>query len=236
LFLKQKKFNFYLFLDKIGDASYLKKAYLYKKIMSRYTGPRLRIIRRLGKLPGLTTKSTNRNSLPGQHAILQKQKKYSQYAIRLQEKQKLRYNYGINEKQLIKYVRVAKKLKGSTGEILLQLLEMRLDNIIFRLGLAPTIVAARQYISHGHFLVNNKKINIPSYQCKINDIISISIKKKSKNLIQNNLNVQNSVVLPSHLNFDKDNFSAKVLGLSNRQSINLDLNELLIIEYYSRKV
>lgn len=204
--------------------------------MSRYTGPRIRIIRRLGKLPGLTTKSTTRISLPGQHSILQKQKKYSQYGIRLQEKQKLRYNYGINEKQLIKYVRVAKKIKGSTGEILLQLLEMRLDNIIFRLGLAPTIVAARQYITHGHFLVNNKKINIPSYQCKINDVISIAIKQKSKTLIQNNLNSQNNVLLPSHLIFDKEKNFGKVIGLVNRQSIGIELNELLIIEYYSRKV
>ncbi len=202
--------------------------------MSRYTGPRLRIIRRLGKLPGLTTKSTNRNSLPGQHAILQKQKKYSQYAIRLQEKQKLRYNYGINEKQLIKYVRVAKKIKGSTGEILLQLLEMRLDNIIFRLGFAPTIIAARQYITHGHFLVNNKKINIPSYQCQINDIISIALKKTSKDLISNQFN--KNLLLPPHLTIDKETNIGKVIGLVNRQFIGIELNELLIIEYYSRKV
>jgi small subunit ribosomal protein S4 len=204
--------------------------------MSRYTGPRIRIIRRLGKLPGLTTKSTNRNSLPGQHTIIQKQKKYSQYGIRLQEKQKLRYNYGINEKQLIKYVRVAKKLKGSTGEILLQLLEMRLDNIIFRLGLAPTIVAARQYITHEHFLINNKKINIPSYQCKINDTISIAIKQTSKNLVKNNLNYQKNSLIPPHLFFDRETNLGKVIGIVNRQSIGIELNELLIIEYYSRKV
>jgi small subunit ribosomal protein S4 len=202
--------------------------------MSRYTGPRIRIIRRLGKLPGLTTKTTTRLSLPGQHNIIQKQKKYSQYGIRLQEKQKLRYNYGINEKQLIKYVRLAKKIKGSTGEILLQLLEMRLDNIIFRLGFAPTIVAARQYITHGHFLVNNKKINIPSYQCQMNDVISISLKKKSKDLISGQFNT--NLLVPPHLTIDKETKIGKVVGLVNRQFIGLELNELLIIEYYSRKV
>ena len=107
----------------------------------------------------------------------------SQYAIRLQEKQKLRFNYGLTESQLIKYVQIARKSKGATGEILLQLLEMRLDNVIFRLGITPTIASARQLISHGHIIVNGQKVNIPSYQCQIKDIISVSSKKNSRNLI-----------------------------------------------------
>ena len=144
--------------------------------MSRYRGPRLRIIRKLGELPGLTSKSSPRQSPPGQHGT--SVKKLSQYGIRLQEKQKLRFNYGITESQLIRYVRKARKLKGSTGEILLQLLEMRLDNIVFRLGIAPTIAAARQLIGHGHIVLNNEKVTIPSYDCKINDTISVSTKKK----------------------------------------------------------
>ena len=143
--------------------------------MSRYRGPRLRIIRKLGELPGFTTKSSARQTPPGQHGT--SVKKLSQYGIRLQEKQKLRFNYGITESQLIRYVRKARKIKGSTGEILLQLLEMRLDNIVFRLGIAPTIAAARQLIGHGHIIVNNEKVTIPSYQCKPKDSISVSKKK-----------------------------------------------------------
>lgn len=205
-----------------------------EKNMSRYRGPRLKIIRRLGKLPGLTAKITNRNYRPGQHGVTQK--KPSQYGIRLQEKQKLRYNYGINERQLIRYVCQARKLKGSTGEILLQLLEMRLDNIVFRLGFAPTIAAARQMISHGHFLLNNQKINIPSYQCKINDRISNSNRKSSRNLIMTFLHSFSNKNIPPHLTLDKQNLVGIINNKVNRQFIELNLNELLIVEYYSRKV
>jgi small subunit ribosomal protein S4 len=202
--------------------------------MSRYTGPRLRIIRKLGKLPGLTKKISTRTSRPGQHGNTQK--KISQYGVRLQEKQKLRYNYGINEKQLIRYVRLARKIKGSTGEILLQLLEMRLDNIIFRLGFAPTISAARQLITHGHFLVNDKKINIPSYQCSINDKITISKRKQSQNILTIFSKENRTFPVPPHLSVDKQNFIGTVVSIVNRQFIDLELNELLVVEYYSRKV
>jgi len=152
--------------------------------MARYRGPRLRIIRRLGELPGLTQKTCERNFPPGQHGPKKKltgnqKSKESQYAIRLKEKQKLRFNYGISERQLISYVREARRRSGSTGEILLQLLEMRLDNIVFRLGFAPTIASARQLISHGHIAINGIRTNIPSYLCKINDTISVA--ENSKN-------------------------------------------------------
>nr|YP_009106315.1 ribosomal protein S4 [Interfilum terricola]AIT95135.1 ribosomal protein S4 [Interfilum terricola] len=202
--------------------------------MSRYRGPRLRIIRRLGELPGFTKKNLIRTNPPGQHGM--NAKKPSQYGIRLQEKQKLRYNYGITERQLINYLRQARKIKGSTGEILLQLLEMRLDNIVFRLSLAPTIAAARQLISHGHIKVNNKKVNIPSYQCKPNDIISISEKKHSQELITKFLEITNQVSIPPHLSFNKENLIGKVHSLINREFVGLNLNELLVIEFYSRKL
>lgn len=202
--------------------------------MSRYRGPRLKIIRRLGELPGLTRKTSNRQTPPGQHGTTPK--KPSQYGIRLQEKQKLRFNYGITESQLIQYVRKARKLKGSTGEILLQLLEMRLDNVIFRLGIAPTIVAARQLISHGHILVNTKKVTIPSYQCKPKEIISIAQKKNSRELVQNFFEKSNIVTVPPHLTFNKETLTGNVNSFVNRQSVGLNLNELLIVEYYSRKV
>lgn len=202
--------------------------------MSRYRGSRLRIIRRLGELPGFTTKTTNRKDLPGQHGT--SSKKPSQYGIRLQEKQKIRYNYGITERQLIRYVRQARKIKGSTGENLLQLVEMRLDNIIFRLGFAPTISAARQLITHGHFLVNNKKVTIPSYQCVSKEIISVSKKQKSLTLIKNFLLKSNETLVPPHLTLDKENFIGTINTNVSRKFIGLELNELLIVEYYSRKV
>ena len=151
--------------------------------MARYRGPKLRIIRRLGELPGLTQKTCTRNFPPGQHGPKNKtsgggKTKESQYAIRLKEKQKLRFNYGISERQLISYVREARRRKGSTGEILLQLLEMRLDTIVFRLGFAPTIASARQLISHGHVQVNNRRVNIPSYLCQINDVVAVAENSK----------------------------------------------------------
>ena len=117
--------------------------------MARYRGPRVKIVRRLGELPGLTTKVPNRTYGPGQHGQATSTGKLTQFRVRLQEKQKLRYNYGISEKQLLTYVRRARRAKGPTGEVLLQMLEMRLDSIVYRLGFAPTIRAARQYVSHG---------------------------------------------------------------------------------------
>lgn len=207
--------------------------------MARYRGPRLRIIRRLGELPGLTQKICTRNYPAGQHGpkkkVVGNQKlKESQYAIRLKEKQKLRFNYGINERQLIKYVREARRRNGSTGEILLQILETRLDNIVFRLGFAPTIAAARQLISHGHIAVNSKRINIPSYLCKIND--SISVKESSRNFIKKSLETFSSSSIPSHLEVNTEALNGKVKNIASRDNIGVQINELLVVEYYSRKV
>lgn len=202
--------------------------------MSRYRGPRLKIIRRLGELPGFTKKTTTKETSSRQYSG--NKKKLSQYAIRLQEKQKLRFNYGLTESQLIKYVQVARKTKGATGEVLLQLLEMRLDNIIFRFGITPTIASARQLISHGHIVVNNQKVTIPSYQCEIKDIIGVSQKKNSRNLISMFFENSNLNAVPNHLTFDKETLTGKINDIASRQSVNLNLNELLIVEYYSRRV
>jgi len=125
-------------------------------------------------------------------------------------------------------------MKGSTGEVLLQLLEMRLDNIVFRLGFAPTIAAARQLISHGHISVNSKRINIPSYLCKIND--NISINESSRNFVKKSLEKFSSLPIPSHLEVNTDNLSGKVKTLASRDNIGIQINELLVVEYYSRKV
>lgn len=201
--------------------------------MSRYRGPRLRISRRLGDLPGLTRKQSNKINPAGEHG--QQLRKPSEYALRLEEKQKLRYNYGISEKQLLKNIKTAKRVQGSTGIILLQILEMRLDNTIFRTGLAPTIPAARQLVNHGHIIVNNRKTSICSYQCKPGDIITAKNKNSSYKVIKKNMEEANLSGLPSHLEFDKKSLSAKVNGVIERAWVGLQLNELLVVEYYSRK-
>jgi len=183
--------------------------------MSRYRGPRVRISRKLGELPGLTRKTSKKLAAPGEHG--QKSKKPSEYALRLEEKQKIRFNYGINEKQLLNYVKVAKKAQGPTGSVLLQILEMRLDNTIFRLGLAPTIPAARQLVNHGHILVNNKKLNICSYQCKPGDCIEINKNNISTNLVKRYLDYPGLTNIPNHLEFDQDKLLGKVNGIIERE-------------------
>ncbi len=202
--------------------------------MARYTGAKVRITRRLGDLPGLTSKKSKLTQRPGQHGATQK--KLTQYAIRLEEKQKLRFNYGLSEKQLINYVRQAKKLKGATGNILLQLLEMRLDNVIFRLGMAPTIAAARQIVGHKHITVNDSCVSIASYQCQPGDVIGVKDSTASKQLVTKNLQIPALLNVPQNLDFDKKTLKAKVLGIIDREWIALKLNELFVIEYYSRKV
>jgi small subunit ribosomal protein S4 len=185
--------------------------------MSRYRGPRLRIVRRLGDLPGLTRKSPRRAYAPGQHG------------------QKLRLNYGVTEKQMLRYVRKARRASGSTGLVLLQLLEMRLDNTVFRMGMAPTIPAARQLVNHGHITVNGKPVDIASYQCRAGEVITIREKAGTKQLVENNLQYPGLANLPSHLEFDKKTLIGKVNGIVEREWIALQVNELLVVEYYSRQ-
>nr|YP_009295356.1 ribosomal protein S4 [Dasya binghamiae]AOH77368.1 ribosomal protein S4 [Dasya binghamiae] len=201
--------------------------------MSRYTGPKLKISRRLGDLPGLTRKKSHKTSAAGEHG--NQIRKSSEYSLRLEEKQKLRFNYGLSERQLVKNIKIAKKVQGSTGIILLQILEMRLDNTIFRLGLAPTIPAARQLVNHEHILVNNSIVSICSYQCKPGDIITIKNKNSSIELIKKYMNFPGLLNIPNHLEFNKESLIAKVNGIIDREWIALQINELLIIEYYSRK-
>ena len=201
--------------------------------MSRYRGPRLRITRRLGELPGLSRKSARRAYPPGQHG--QNRKKRSEYAIRLEEKQKLKFNYGLTEKQLVRYIRKARRITGSTGQVLLQFLEMRLDNTVFRLGMAPTIPAARQLVNHGHVTVNGREVNIASYQCRPGDVIGVKNKDNSRQLVETNLQYPGLANLPSHLEFDKNTMVGKVNGVCEREWVALSVNELLVVEYYSRK-
>lgn len=201
--------------------------------MSRYRGPRLRIVRRLGDLPGLTRKSPRRAYAPGQHG--QNRKKRSEYAIRLEEKQKLRLNYGVTEKQMLRYVRKARRASGSTGLVMLQLLEMRLDNTVFRMGMAPTIPAARQLVNHGHITVNGKVVDIASYQCRPGEVITVRDRAASKQMVETNLQYPGLANLPNHLEFDKKTLVGKVNGVVEREWIALQVNELLVVEYYSRQ-
>ncbi|MEB3292754.1 MAG: 30S ribosomal protein S4 [Synechococcales bacterium] len=202
--------------------------------MSRYRGPRLRITRRLGELPGLTRKSARRAYPPGQHG--QNRRKRSEYAIRLEEKQKLRFNYGLSEKQLRRYVQKARRASGSTGLVLLQLLEMRLDNTVFRMGMAPTIPSARQLVNHGHVTINGKVVDIPSYNCRPGEEISVRQRDASRKLVEANLQYPGLANLPNHLEFDKNKLQGKVNSVIEREWVALQVNELLVVEYYSRLV
>nr|CAL41736.1 small ribosomal protein 4 [Riccardia capensis] len=202
--------------------------------MSRYRGPRTKIIRRLGTLPGLTSRiPKSRSSSIDRSAA---NKKISQYRLRLEEKQKLRFHYGLTERQLLKYVCVAKKAKGSTGQLLLQLLEMRLDNTIFRLGMVPTIPAARQLVNHRHVLINANMVNIPSYNCKTGDIITIKARERNRlKMGSDTISIQKTGI-PNHLAFKSVEFSGSVNRIIDREGIDLKINELLVVEYYSRQV
>nr|YP_010488402.1 ribosomal protein S4 [Anaxagorea javanica]QNS22670.1 ribosomal protein S4 [Anaxagorea javanica] len=201
--------------------------------MSRYRGPRFKKIRRLGALPGLTSKRPRRGSglrnqsRPG---------KRSQYRIRLEEKQKLRFHYGLTERQLLRYVHIAGKAKGPTGQVLLQLLEMRLDNILFRLGMASTIPGARQLVNHRHILVNGRIVDIPSYRCKPRDIITTRDEQRSRDLIQNHINSSHHQELAKHLTFHSSQYKGLVNQIIDSKWVGLKINELLVVEYYSRQI
>ncbi len=204
--------------------------------MSRYTGPRVKILRRFGQqLPGLTRKSMDRRPYaPGQHGQ-NRRRKVSDYRLRLDEKQKLRLNYGLTEKQFRIYVKKATASKVDTGLRLLQLLEGRLDNVVFRAGFAATIPAARQVVNHGHILVNGRKVDIPSYQVKPNDVISLREKSKKIAIIQASMETP-TLTRPTYLNWDASKGEAKVTMLPTREDVPMEVQENLIIEFYSQKV
>ena len=219
--------------------------------MSRYRGPKVKVLRKFigiqneslnqrgsntsseSMLPGFSNKRINKMSGPGQHGAQLLRKKYSDYGRRLLEKQKLRYNYGITENQLLHYVKVALNSDTATGFALLQQLEMRLDTIIFNFGLARTIVAARQFVSHGHICVNGKRVNIPSYQCIPGDKITLKT-EKAKKLIKEQEKTQRTP--QTHLSWDNQAQTGTVNSFVTRSSIPLNIDELLVVEFYSRKL
>ncbi|SNX54398.1 30S ribosomal protein S4 [Thermoanaerobacterium sp. RBIITD] len=167
---------------------------------------------------------------PGQHG--QNRKKLTNYATQLREKQKLRRYYGVLERQFERYFEEAERMKGITGDNLLQLLERRLDNVVYRLSIASSRAQARQLVRHGHILVNGKKVDIPSYLVKAGDVISVKDSSKSLEVIKNN--VEASTNIPDWLDFNRDSIEGKILSLPTREHIDLPVEEHLIVELYSR--
>ncbi|HHV60272.1 MAG TPA: 30S ribosomal protein S4 [Clostridiaceae bacterium] len=208
--------------------------------MARYTDASCKLCRREGEklfLKGercYTNKCSisRRNYAPGQHG--QGRKKLSEYGIQLREKQKARRFYGILEKQFRKYFDMASARKGITGENLLQILETRLDNIVYRLGLATSRPEARQLVTHGHFLVNGKKVNIPSMLLKEGDVVSIRESSRDSEKFKDVREVTESKVVPEWLSYDADNWTGKVVRLPSRQDIDVNIREHLIVELYSK--
>lgn len=206
--------------------------------MGRYTGPKNRLARREGtdlglKTPGSKAHATllkRLNVPPGQHGTKGK-RKLSDFGEQLREKQKARRMYGILEKQFRNYFTNAKKIKGNTGEALLQYLERRLDNMVYRMSLAPTRTSARQFVTHGHVLINNQKVSIPSYQVNVNDVISLKPKALQIPAIKKLLEEKNPVV-PSWV--ERKGAVGRFIKIPQRSEIQSDVNEQLIVEYYSR--
>ena len=204
-------------------------------LMARYTGPKTKVARRYGvPLFGPSKSLERKNYPPGMHGPKGSRRKQSDYAIALGEKQKLRYQYGLLERQFRRMFQSALRKRGVTGETLLQLLETRLDNVIFRLGLANTRSAARQLVSHGHVLVNGRSVNIASYNVKAGDDIMIKDKPKSRQLALRNLELTQIAPVPEWLTVDRDAFSGKVARIPSRDEMQPMVNEQLIVELYSR--
>ncbi len=200
--------------------------------MARYTGPAYKKSRRLGFSTLENGKElVKRPYAPGQHGQ-DRRKKLSEYGVQMQEKQKVRILYGLNEKQFRKTFEKASKMKGIAGENLLVLLESRLDNMVYRLGMARTRRSARQIVNHGHILVNGKKVDIPSYITKVGDVISVKENSLNHPAIIDALE-QNRTV-PAFLEMDKKALSGKYLRIPERSELNPEINEQLIVEFYNR--
>ena len=200
--------------------------------MARYTGARYKKSRRLGFSTLENGKDlAKRPYAPGIHGT-DRRKKLSEYGVQLQEKQKVRFMYGLNEKQFKKTFERASKMKGIAGENLLRLLESRLDNLVYRMGMASTRRAARQVVNHGHIMVNGVKVDIPSYTCKPGDVISV--KEQSLNHAAIKAAVEATLNYPAFVEFDKNKLTGTYLRYPDRSELNQEVNESLIVEYYNR--
>ncbi len=208
--------------------------------MARYTDASCKLCRREGQklfLKGercYTNKCAvgRRPYAPGQHGA--QRKKISEYGLQLREKQKAKRFYGLLESQFRKYFEIANRKKGVTGENLLQLLESRLDNVVYRLGFGTTRAEARQLVTHGHFTVNGKKLNIPSYIVKVGDTVDVSEKGKKSVRFKEILDITGAKIVPKWLEVDQENLKGKIVALPAREDIDLNVQEHLIVELYSK--
>jgi len=202
--------------------------------MARYTGPRVRISRRFGiPIFGPSKYLERRNYGPGVHGP-KSRRKHTDYALGLMEKQKLRCYYGLLERQFRGVYEKALRRRGVTGEHMLQILETRLDNVVYHLGFANTRAAARQMVSHGHIQVNGRKVNIPSYALKVNDVISVKNTNVSRQLATRNLESATSRSVPDWLQLDREELKGVVMRIPTRDEINPIANEQAVVEFYSR--
>ena len=200
--------------------------------MARYIGPKTRIARKFGDpIYGPDKTYDKKSHPPGQHGNSRRRKKLSEYGIQLKEKQKAKYTYGILERQFRNLFKKANRKDGVTGEILLQLCEARLDNSVFRLGIAPTRAGARQLVSHRHITVNGELVNIPSYSLKAGDVIGIREKSKSLEVITESLSAPKST---PWMEWDAEKLEGKFNHLPERADIPENINEQLIVELYSK--
>ncbi|MCB8994480.1 MAG: 30S ribosomal protein S4 [Bacteroidales bacterium] len=201
--------------------------------MARYRGPKTRIARKFGEsIYGADKTFEKKNYPPGQHGANKRRRKTSEYGIQLKEKQKAKYTYGILEKQFRNLFEKAQSSKGVTGEVLLQLLESRLDNVVYRLGIAPTRAAARQLVGHRHITVNGDIVNVASYLLKPGDIVSVREKSKSLEAISDSLSSRRTSA--SWLEWDLNQMTGKFLNKPEREDIPENIKEQLIVELYSK--
>ena len=201
--------------------------------MARYTGPKTKIARKFGEaIFGEDKAYEKRNYPPGQHGNNRRRPKKSEYAIQLMEKQKAKFTYGILERQFRNLFNRASRSKGVTGEVLLQLCESRLDNIVFRLGLAPTRSAARQLVSHRHITLNGSVNNIPSTTVKKGDVVGVREKSKSLDVVERSVAQPNSV--QEWLSFNEANLEGSMVSIPAREQITENIKEQLIVELYSK--
>ncbi len=201
--------------------------------MARYTGPKSKIARKFGEAIFGDDKSfEKRNYPPGQHGNNRRRGKKSEYAIQLMEKQKAKYTYGILERQFRNMFKRATASTGITGEVLLQLCESRLDNVVYRMGIAPSRSAARQLVSHRHITVNNEKVNIPSYQLKPGDVVAVREKSKSLEAIQNSL--ANASHVYEWITWNAEKMEGTFVSVPQRIQIPENINEQFIVELYSK--
>jgi small subunit ribosomal protein S4 len=202
--------------------------------MARYTGPRVRISRRFGiPIFGPTKYLERRNYGPGVHGP-KSRRKHTDYGLGLIEKQKLKYYYGLLERQFRGVYEKALRRRGVTGEQMLQILETRLDNVVYHLGFANTRAAARQMVSHGHIQVNGRKVNVPSFALKVNDVITVKNTNVSRQLATKNLETATSRVVPDWMSLSKDEFKGVVMRIPTRDEIQPIANEQAVVEFYSR--